>query len=121
MLDTGALIAFERNLPRVRRLVELAVLHRVPLYVPAGVLAQAWRDGSRHVRLARLVGSAAVTVRPLDELEAQAAGVLCGARGTSDVVDASVVIAARVQHAVVLTSDAGDIRHLDPSLDVVAC
>ena len=51
---------------------------------------------------------------------ARAAGQLCGARGTSDVVDASVVLCARARKHAVVTSDVGDLRRLDPALPLVA-
>ncbi len=44
-------------------------------------------------------------------------GVLCGSAGTHDVVDASVVIAARRVNALVITSDPDDLRQLDPAMD----
>jgi hypothetical protein len=57
VLDTGALIAFERNERRVVAIVARAVQHHDQLLVPAGSVAQAWRDGTRQTRLARLLGS----------------------------------------------------------------
>jgi hypothetical protein len=59
------------------------------------------------------------TVVPaLDQVLAEAAGVLCGRAGTSDVIDASVVLVARRERASVITSDADDLRHLDPQLSL---
>jgi predicted nucleic acid-binding protein len=120
VFDTGALIAFERNEPRVRRLIELAVEHGVPVHVPAGVVAQAWRDGSKQTRLSRLVGSGWLSVQPLDTGEAKGAGIICGRRKTSDVIDASVVLLAR-RYSAVVTSDSDDIARLDADLQVVSC
>jgi hypothetical protein len=77
VLDTGALIAFERNDRRVRTLIELAIAHRAALHVPAGVIAQTWRDGRKQARIARLPGSGSVAVTPLDDDEARAVGALC--------------------------------------------
>jgi len=110
VLDTGALIGFERSDRRVVRLFELAE----ELHVPAGVVGQAWRNPARQVRLARLLASAEVSVADLDRSTAQAAGHLCGASGTADVIDASVVLLARRHDAVVVTSDGGDLRGMDP-------
>jgi hypothetical protein len=121
VLDAGALIAFERNDRRVRTLVELALANRSALHAPAGVIAQAWRDGRTQARIARLLGSGAVEVTPLDADEARAVGVLCREAGASDVVDASVVLLARRHSARVVTSDPDDIRRIDPSLDLVTC
>lgn len=59
------------------------------------------------------------TVVPaLDQVLAEAAGVLCARTGTSDVIDASVVLVARRERAVVVTSDLDDIERLDPALPV---
>lgn len=121
VLDTGALIAFERNDRRIRTLVELAIAHRGVLHAPAGVIAQAWRDGRAQARIARLLGSGAVEVTALDADEARAVGVLCRETGASDVVDASVVLLARRHSARVVTSDPDDLRRIDASLSLVTC
>jgi hypothetical protein len=84
------------------------------------VVAQAWRDGSRQTRLARLLGSALCEVLVLDDHQARAAGQICGVAATTDVVDASVAVAARDHGARVLTSAPDDLRRLDHRLDVVA-
>ena len=121
VLDAGALIAFERADRLMLRLVELAVEHDRVLHVPAGVVAQVWRDGGRQVRLARLIGSTSLEVTPLDLTEAQATGVLCGLTDTADIVDSSVALLARRLRATVVTSDPQDIRRLDATLSVVGC
>jgi predicted nucleic acid-binding protein len=72
------------------------------LTIPSGVLGQAWRGTPRQARLLRLDN---VTVDPLDETTAKAAGVLCGRARTSGLIDASVVIAARLRDCTVVTSD----------------
>jgi predicted nucleic acid-binding protein len=119
VLDTGALIGFERNDRRVVAIIARALHHHDPLLVPAGVVAQAWRDGGRQTRLARLLGSPRCEVLVLDDLQARAAGQVCGVAKTADVVDASVAVAARDHGARVLTSDPDDLRRLDSRLDVV--
>jgi hypothetical protein len=121
VLDAGALIAFERNDRKVRTLIELAMTRGRTLHVPAGVVAQVWRDGARQARLARLLGSGVLDVQVLDRDEAQAVGVLCGGSGTADVVDASVALLARRLRAVVVTSDPDDLRRLDPLVNLVVC
>jgi DhnA family fructose-bisphosphate aldolase class Ia len=121
VLDSGALIAFEKNDRRVRTLVELAVAHCGALLTTGGVVAQVWRDGSRQARLARLLGSEVVRVQPLDRDEAQATGILCGEAGTCEVVDASVVLLARRYDATMVTSDADDLRRSDPRARLVRC
>ena len=119
-LDTGALIAFERNQRNVVILLARALEHGWPLVVPAGVLGQVWRDGQQQVRLARLLRSTAVTVEVLDDRLARLAGQLCGARGTSDVIDASVVLCAKQRQHQIVTSDASDLRRLDPSAPLIS-
>lgn len=121
VLDAGSLIAFERNDPRVRSLIELAVATGAELHTPAGVVAQVWRDGARQARLARLVGSGLVKVHALDLDEARAVGAICGLAKTVDIVDASVVVLARRYRAKVVTSDVADIRRLDATLELVSC
>ncbi len=89
-----------------------------PLVVPAGVVAQTWRDGRRQARLARLLGSRLCEVVSLDDRLSRAAGQICGSSGTSDVVDSSVVLVAR-HRELVLTSDTRDLRRLDARLGLV--
>ncbi len=120
ILDTGALVGFERNDRRVVAIVARALEHHDPLLVPAGVVAQAWRDGSRQAILARLLGAPVCEVVALDDRQARAAGQLCGLAATTDVVDASVAVVARDRRARVITSDPDDLRRLDHRLDVVA-
>jgi len=114
VLDAGALIAIERGDERARALVQ----GTRRLIIPAPVLAQVWRDGPRQARLALVVGDDRTIVEVLDEHVAKSAGVLLGRTGTSDVADASVVLAARRYAAVVVTDDAADIRRLDPQLPI---
>lgn len=119
VLDTGALIAFERADQRIRAAIRRAA-EESRIIVPAGVVAEVWRDGTRQARLARLLTNDTVTVPALDEVIAKAVGALCGRSGTEDVVDASVVLAARSARAVVLTGDATDLLRIDPGLAVEA-
>jgi hypothetical protein len=113
-LDAGALIAFERNDRRMVALLSVAVAHGLPIHVPAGVVAQIWRDGRRQARLARLLGTPDVAVDPLDDVAAREAGQLCGLRGTTDVIDASVILNARRYRCRIASSDPDDLRRLDP-------
>lgn len=117
ILDTGALIAIDRADRRIVRLLELADT----VHVPAGALAQAWRNPARQVRLARAMSARGIEVHALDAATARAAGQLCAATGTADVVDASIALLARIERGVVVTSDPEDIRRLAPGADVVAC
>ncbi|HEX2699936.1 MAG TPA: hypothetical protein VHM89_06995 [Acidimicrobiales bacterium] len=119
VLDAGALVGFERNDRRVVGIVARALHHGDALIVPAGVVGQVWRDGARQVRLVRLLGSPVCQVVALEDAGARAAGQLCGVSGTSDVIDATVVLVARQRALRVVTSDPDDLRRLDPGLDVV--
>jgi hypothetical protein len=51
--------------------------------------------------------------------EARAVGQLCGATGTSDVIDASVVVCAARRETAIVTSDPDDLRHLDRSIQLI--
>lgn len=119
MLDAGALVGFERNDRRVVGVVARALHLGDPLVVPAGVVGQVLRDGARQVSLVRLLESPVCHVVALDDTAARAAGQLCGASGTSDVIDASVIVVARQRRFRVMTSDPDDLRRLDPRLDIV--
>ncbi|MEX2557896.1 MAG: PIN domain-containing protein [Actinomycetota bacterium] len=118
-LDSGALIAFARAKRPVVTLVARALERGDTLAVPAGVVAQVWRDGARQVRLVRLLASDVIEVVALDDPTARAVGQLCGATGTTDVVDASVVFCARQRGQKILTSDADDLRRIDAKIDLV--
>ncbi len=118
-LDAGALIAFDRNSRRVVALIARALEHGYSLAVPAGVVGQAWRDGRRQVRLARLLGSRELEVEPLDDERAREAGQICGVRRTPDVIDASVVLCARSRGHRIVTSDPDDIRALGPTSEII--
>jgi len=113
--DAGALIALDRGDSRMLALLQLLARRAGTIHVPAGVAGQAWRGGARQAMLARLFSSPEVEVPSLDLAMAQACGELCAATGTSDVIDASVVLVAREHHDTIVTSDVDDLRRLDPS------
>jgi PIN domain nuclease of toxin-antitoxin system len=115
-LDTGALIALESGSRRMAVIVEEAMASRVELAIPAGVVAQAWRGGGRQVRIARLLRASVTSIVPLDRRLALRIGARCATTGSADVVDVSVALCARDRGHPVITSDAGDIRVIDPSL-----
>ena len=119
-LDSGALIAFERTKRDVVALVARAFESGDTLAVPSGVVAQVWRDGTRQVRLVRLLASEVVEVVPLDDRTARAVGQLCGVAGTADVIDASVVLCARERSQKIVTSDARDLQRIDADVELVA-
>jgi predicted nucleic acid-binding protein len=115
-LDTGALIALERGDRRMIALLREVLGARGRFRVPAGVVAQAWRDGRRQGVLRRFLRLPQVEIRVLDEPFAMACGELATAAGVSDVIDASVVLTAREHRDPIVTSDAHDLRRLDRSV-----
>jgi hypothetical protein len=116
-LDTGALIALERGNKRLTALLQgVMAAPDAIVHVPAGVVAQAFRHGSRQVTLNKLLKRSQTQVVALDEQMAYVVGMLLGLRGGNDVVDASVVVCARRYRQVVVTGDPGDLRRLDPDL-----
>lgn len=119
-LDAGALIALDRNDRRVIALLARAAVSAHRVTVPAGALAQAVRQPERQARLSRLVRQPTTDVVALDRVDAVSVGRLLTASGTSDVVDAHVVICARRAQQPVVTSDVGDLSRLDPELELVA-
>lgn len=116
ILDAGALIGLERGDRRVVALLDRLRSAGSGAVVPAGVVGQVWRGGARQARLARFLRLAEVVIVPLDEDLARAAGELCGRAGTSDVVDASVVLVAHGEGDGVVTSDPDDLRRLSPAV-----
>ncbi|MGH3930508.1 MAG: PIN domain-containing protein [Pseudonocardiaceae bacterium] len=118
-LDTGALIGLERGDERVRSLLQRAVTGKIPLAVPAGVLAQAWRGGPRQARIARLLADPDVHVVVLDDPTARAVGALIARSDHHDIVDVSVALCAAERGHVVLTSDPDDIAAVDPRLALI--
>ena len=111
--DTGALLAAERRDPDFLALHDELTAARIRPVVPVVVLAQAWRGGPQH-QISRLLKGCDIV--PDDERTGRAAGVACGASGTADVVDASVVTTAVRYQAPVVTSDSGDITRIAEAL-----
>ena len=109
VLDSGALVALERNeRPMWARLKAAQVAGDLPL-THAAVLGQVWRDGPRQARLAQAL--AGIDVRPLDEPMGRAAGHLLALSGLSDVIDAGVVLLAADGDEIV-TVDREDLEQL---------
>lgn len=110
VLDAGALIALERDDPKLWERVEEAHLSGRPPLTHGGVVAQVWRGGSgRQARLARaLLGT---HVAPLDDELGRRAGVLLARSGLVDAIDAALV-ALCGQGDQIVTSDPHDIAAL---------
>jgi hypothetical protein len=110
VLDSGALIAFERGDRAVAALLEAARRRREQVVTSSGCVAQAWRGGGPHqALLARLLRG--VSEHGLDRAVSRPVGALCAAVGATDVIDGHVALLAH-DHDMVLTSDVNDIRAL---------
>ena len=113
--DAGALIAGEWSDRKLWALHRYALERQEIPTVPAGVLSQSWRGGPQ-AQLSRLL--AGCRIEALDETRARSAGAACAIAGTSDVVDASVVVGAAARGDLVVTSDIDDLAHLRDALGV---
>jgi predicted nucleic acid-binding protein len=119
-LDAGGLIALDRDDRRVVVLLARARETGARVTIPATALAQAIRRPEQQVRLARLVRQPTTDVIALDRVDATNVGRLLAASATSDITDAHVVICARRSGQRVVTSDPGDLRALDPAVQLIA-
>ena len=111
-LDSGALIAAEKKSFRFLAIWKERQERRLPVTLPAVVLAQAWRGNSPLI--ARLIP--ACRIEMFDERAARLVGELLARSRTTDIVDAVVVLGAIARGDRIATSDADDIRRL-----VAAC
>jgi hypothetical protein len=112
ILDSGAIIASERNDPTLAAVLKAARKNRTPILVPATVVAETWRGPTTHARTAHLFGS--VDVFPeLNEQSARHVGALLAVSKTAEIVDGNVVaIAIALRPATIVTSDVDDVTHL---------
>ena len=118
-LDAGGLIALDRNDRRVVVLLARAMERGLRVTVPATALAQAIRSPARQARLARLIRQAGTDLIALNAADATAVGLLLASTGTSDIVDAHVVVCARRVRQTVVTSDPDDLRRIAPDLQLL--
>jgi len=102
VVDSNVLIAIDRGDRDTWRRLKLLVDRAGIPVVPTVVLAQSWR-GRENARMAQAL--ALCSVRSLDEVTARRAGALCAAAGTNDIVDATVVVTASRERAVVWSDD----------------
>ena len=113
VLDTGALIALERNdvamWRRLKRASDRALTH-------GGVIGQAWRgSGPRHALLARALDY--LDVRGLDRELGRGCGELLARAKLADVIDAAVVLLAEDGDQIA-TSDPDDLAPLVHAADL---
>ena len=110
ILDAGALVAVDRGNRAMIARLRAAQQHGLDLRSNAMVVAQVWRDRhGRQAGLAQLLR--AVDVRAVSPDDGRRAGVLLGVTGTSDPVDATVVLLASPGDRIV-TSDPQDLAAL---------
>jgi hypothetical protein len=110
VLDSGALIALERNDRAMWRRLKAALLAKSVPVSHGGVVGQAWRAGGPRQALLALA-LASMDIRSLDESLGRAAGALLAREGSADVIDAALVLLAEDGDDIV-TSDLDDIEPL---------
>lgn len=113
--DAGGLLALERGDRRVLALLARAQEIGARITVPACALAQVVRRPVRQVPLMRLLRQPTTVTVPLDRVDATRVGQLLSASATTDIADAHVVVCARRNAQLVVTSDPGDLLRLDPT------
>lgn len=113
VLDAGALVAVDRGDRAMVARLRAAERHGLELRSNAMVVAQVWRDRhGRQAGLARMLR--AVDVRWVSPEDGRAAGVLQAEAGTSDPIDATLVLLAAAGDRI-LNSDARDLARLAES------
>jgi hypothetical protein len=110
VLDAGAFVAVDRDDRAMLARLRVAQQRGLDLRSNAMVVAQVWRDRQgRQANVARLLR--AVDIRTVAHEDGRRAGELLGVTGTTDPVDATVVLLAGPGDRI-LTSDPGDLAPL---------
>jgi hypothetical protein len=110
VLDSGAMIALERNDRSMWGRLKRALQNEDPPVTHGGIVGQVWRGkGPRQSLLA--IALRGLDVRALDESLGRASGELLARSGTSDVIDASLMLLAEDGDEI-LTSDVEDFVRL---------
>jgi hypothetical protein len=110
VLDSGALIAIDKNDREMWRRLKIAQLAGQVPVSHGGVVGQVWRgSGGRQALLAKVLEG--TDVRPLDEALGRAAGELLARSRSGDVIDAALVLLAGDGDEIV-TSDPNDLEAL---------
>lgn len=117
--DAGGLTALDRFDRRVLSLITRTRELGARITVPATALAQAIRNPAKQTLLSRLVRQSSTDLMSLDGRDATAVGLLLARTGTSDVVDAHVVLCAQRSGQAVVTTDPDDLRRIAPELNLV--
>jgi len=117
VLDAGAFIALERRNRVMVHLAKRLAQARTPLVTSAGVVAQVWRGGAhRQVPIAFLLRRTEVV--DLTYAVARTLGRFLALTQTNDPIDAHIVLLARDRGWPVVTSDADELRAIDPTLEL---
>jgi hypothetical protein len=112
ILDAGFLISVDRGERAAQEFLTAALVHETPLTTTHPVIAEVWRDGARQARLARFLQSVVAVVFD----DGPEVGHLLARSGTSDVVDAHLVVVAVRRSEPILTGDMHDMTSLTASL-----
>jgi hypothetical protein len=109
VLDSGALIALERNDRALWAVLKVSALKSRDVVVPSAALARVWRATAAQAQLSKalqfcVIASFDAIARPVGEL--------CGRTRTTDICDAQVAIVAATQGDVLYTSDPRDMYRL---------
>ena len=114
VLDSGALVALEKNDRAMWRRLKVALLAGHVPVSHGGVVGQAWHGGgARQALLAKALRG--IDVRSLDDALGRAAGELLARAHAADVIDAAVVLLADDGDDIV-TSDVDDLEPLAAAL-----
>lgn len=109
-LDTGALIAYEREKERIREILTVAYARGLVPTIPAVALAEVWRGDAKDARVARLLKTC--SIENIDERIARAAGSLRRTTPGANTIDACIAVGVRRRGDAIATSDPGDMRAL---------
>ena len=95
ILDADLLSALASNNDDAWACLETLVGDLNGLVAPGGAIGVTFRNQPAHILLEKAFASSCIGQIPLDYAEARSAGMLCRKTSTSDLIDASIVIAAK--------------------------
>ncbi len=116
-LDSGALIAYERNNRSMVTQIKAALVTGIDVTVPAVVVAEVWRGGARAARMGQILKSCIVD--DASESQARNAGEAIAKVPGAGTVDAMVMASASTRSDVVLTGDFQDLSQLRTAFPAV--
>jgi predicted nucleic acid-binding protein len=116
VLDAGVLIAHERGDRSPAAWLDRAAREGVDIAVAAPTIAEVWRDGSRQVRLARLLNVCRII--DCDRQLARSGGEILARANSRETLDAIVVATAVLVGGAVLTDDLSDLGPLGAAAGV---